>query len=111
MARGDAPPVLHAPEDALDEVAPAIGAAVQRMGFATGTGGGNDHLGALRLQELAEVIGIIGFVGEQATWRRDAVEQVGGDADVGDVAGRQDEGERSAFSIGHSVDLAGPPAA
>jgi hypothetical protein len=45
-----------------------------------------------------------------AMWRRDAVEKTGSDADVGNVAGRQDEGERFAFSIGHSVGLAGPPA-
>nr|WP_263969083.1 hypothetical protein [Roseomonas sp. SXEYE001]MCV4210125.1 hypothetical protein [Roseomonas sp. SXEYE001] len=64
----------------------------------------------LRLQGFAEAIGVVGLVGKYATRRRDAVEQVGSDADVGDVAGCQDEGERSAFSIGHSVDLAGPPA-
>jgi len=56
------------------------------------------------------VVGIIGLVGEQAPRWRNTVEQSGGEADVSDVAWRQDEGERPALSVGHSVDLAGPPA-
>jgi len=54
--------------------------------------------------------GVIGLVGQQAARWCDVIQQRGGHADVGDVAGRQDESERFAFSIGHSVDLAGPPA-
>ena len=38
------------------------------------------------------------------------LQQGGGDADVGNVAWRQDEGDRFALSVGQSVDLAGPSA-
>ena len=70
---------------------------------------GRDHdLRAERLQPLAEVVGVVGLVGQQAPWRRDVVEQGLGDADVSDVARRQDEGDRLALSVGQSVDLAGP---
>ncbi len=65
--------------------------------------GRDNHLGALRCQGPAEVIDILGLVGQQAARPGDAVQQAGGDADVGDGARRQDEGERSAFSIGHST--------
>jgi hypothetical protein len=50
------------------------------------------------------------FFRQQAARWRDVVEQRGGDGDVGDVARRQDEGERFALRIGQSVDLAGAPA-
>jgi hypothetical protein len=50
----------------------AIGAVVPRIKLVAGAGGGSDHLGALRLQRLARVIFIAGFVGEYATRLRDA---------------------------------------
>ena len=72
---------------------------------------GRDHdLGAERPQPLSQMIGVVGLVGQQASRRRDVVEQGPGDADVGDVAWRQDKGDRLALSGGQSVDLAGPSA-
>ena len=72
--------------------------------------GRDDDLGSERLEPLAQVIGIVGLVGQQAFRRRDLVEQRSGDADVGDVAWRQDEGDRLALSVSQSMDLAGPSA-
>ena len=68
--------------------------------------GRDDDLGAKSFEWLAEVIGVVGLVREQALWRSDLVEQRGCDADVGDVARRQDKGDRLALSVGQSVDLA-----
>ena len=56
------------------------------------------------------MVGVVGFIHQQTARWRDVVEQRGGDGDVGDVARRQDEGERFALRIGQSVDLAGTPA-
>ena len=54
--------------------------------------GRDRNLGSERLQPLMQVVGVIGFVGQQAPRRRAIIEQSSGDADVGDVAGGQDEG-------------------
>jgi hypothetical protein len=56
------------------------------------------------------MVRVIGLIGQQTVRRGDIIEQGGGDADAGDVAGRQDEADRLALSVGQSVDLAGPPA-
>ena len=110
MARGDTTPVLHATEHAFDDVAPAVGNAVKRIRVPSRAVGRDHDLGSERLEPLTEVVGIISFISQQALRRRDIVEQSSGDADVGDVAGRQDEGDRLALSVGQSVDLAGPSA-
>lgn len=70
----------------------------------------NDDFGIMSFERFAEVIGIVGFIRQQAFRRRDIVEQRSCDADVGNVAWRQDEGDRLALSVGQSVDLAGPSA-
>ena len=70
----------------------------------------DDNLGAESFEWFSEVIGVVGLVRQQALRRRDIVEQRGRDADVGNVAWRQDEGDRLALSVGQSVDLAGPSA-
>ena len=76
--------------------------------MSTGSVGRNDDLRACRLEPLAEVVGVIGLVRQQAAWWRHIVEQRGRDADIGDISRRQDKGDRLAFSVGQSVDLAGP---
>ncbi len=70
----------------------------------------DDNLAALFFEVLAQMVGIIGLVGQQAAWCGDAFKQRRRNTDVGDVARCQDEGDRFALSIGQSVDLAGPPA-
>ena len=72
---------------------------------------GRDHdLRAKRPEPLAEVVGVVGLVGQQAPRRRDVVEQGLRNADVGNFARRQDEGDRLVLSVGQSVDLADPSA-
>ena len=110
VAGGEASPVLHAAEHALDDVASAIGAAVKRVRPAPGAIGGDDDFRSLKFERSAQIVCIIGLVGEQPTRRCDAFEEMRGDGDVRDVAGCQDEGDRLALSVGQSVDLAGPPA-
>ena len=70
----------------------------------------NDNFRALGFKRLTEMVSVVSLVSEQATRRRDVIEKSVCNADVGDVAWRQDECDRSALSIGQSVDLAGPPA-
>jgi hypothetical protein len=77
--------------------------------MATRAGRGNNDFRALGFKRLTEMVGVVGPVREQATRWCDVVEQSVGDADVGDIAWRQDKGDRSALSVGQSVDLAGPP--
>ena len=70
----------------------------------------DDDLGAESFKWFSGVIGVVGLVRQQALRRRGIVEQRGRDADVGNIAWRQDEGDRLALSVGQSVDLAGPSA-
>ena len=52
------------------------------------------------------MVGVIGLVGEQALGWREGGQQVLGDADIGDVARRQGEGDRPAEIVGQRVYLA-----
>ena len=54
-----APPVLHPAEHALDDVAAAVGYAIERIGMTAAAIGGDDDLGADRLEWLAEMVSII----------------------------------------------------
>ena len=53
----------------------------------------------------AEAIGVIGAVGDQAADRAGPGDQLGGDADVGVVAGGEVQGDRSAEQVGDQVEL------
>lgn len=52
------------------------------------------------------MVGVIGLVGEQPLGWGQGFEQVLGDTDVGDIARRQGEGDRSAEIVGQRVYLA-----
>lgn len=60
---------------------------------------------------MAQAVGIIGFVADQASGRSGDAQQRQRHADVGDIAGCQGKRDRSAAIIGQAVDLPGPPAA
>lgn len=62
-------------------------------------------------QPLSEAAGVVGAVGDQATWRRDAREQVGDAGQVVGLAGRQGEGQRPAERIGQGMNFSRPSAA
>jgi hypothetical protein len=82
-------------EEVLDQApslikVPVIGALVPAIAFRwndgclSGRQEGCDHL----------FVGVIGLVGQDSLGWRQRFQQVPGDADVGDVAGRQGEGDR-----------------
>ena len=111
VAGGDAPPVLEAAEEPLDDVPTPVDALVERIRGSAG-GAGRDHgLDAPLGESASQSVGIIGLVGDQAASRGGYSQQRNRHADIGDVARRQGEGDRSAAIIGQAVDLARPAAA
>jgi len=110
VSGGDAAPVLEAAEETFDDVPAAIGALVERIGCPARGGGGDDGLDAPLLEPVAQAVGIIGLVGEQALGWSCPAQQRDRYADIGDVARRQREGDRSAAIVGQAMDLAGPTA-
>ncbi len=58
------------------------------------------------LEPVPEVVSIIGLIGEQPLGRRKGFQQLFCDADVGDVAWGQGEGDRPAEIVGQRVYLA-----
>jgi hypothetical protein len=102
----DAPPILELAEHALDEVSSAICLVIERIGRTPCSGRWNDSLDLSPLQPIAQTVGIIGFVGQQPFGLGHHADQWNGHGDVGDVAWRQREGDRSAAIIGQSMDFA-----
>ena len=106
-----APPVLEAAEEALDEVATSIDCAIERVRNSPRCGGWNDGFDAAVSKPVAQAIRVIGLVCDQMFRRRDGAQQRHGHADIGDIAGRQREGDRSAAIIGQTMDFRGAPSA
>lgn len=106
----DASPVLEAAEEAFDDVPASIDTLVERVRCATRSGRGDDGFDAPILEPVAQAVGIIGFVGEQAPGWSCSAQQRYRHADIGDVARCQREGDRSAAIVGQAMDLAGPTA-
>ena len=106
----DAPPVLKVSEQAFDAVAPPVCAPAMLVGHRSGGCGrdGGDH--PVALEPIPQALRIIGFVGDQAFGRHDSPQQRQRPGDVGHVAGRQGERDRSAATIGQAMDLAREPA-
>lgn len=111
VSGGDASPVFEASEETFDHVSPAIDATIERIGCPPRGGGRYDRLDVSGSEPRAQAVGIVGFVSEQAPGRDDRTEQRYGDADVGDVARCQGDGDRSAAIVGQAVDFARPAAA
>ena len=72
--------------------------------FSRAAAGDNGH-GASLAQLTTERVGVITLVGQDISGAGGALQQRGGDGDVGDVARRQREGEGSADGIGEGVDF------
>ena len=64
-----------------------------------------------RLSQFPKTVGIIGLIGKQAFGLVHGGQERNGHVDVGDVAGCQGEGDRSATIIGQSMDFARSSAA
>ena len=111
VAGCDASPVLQSAEHAFDQIAPAVGLAVERTGSLSAGARRNNRLDAAVSQQGAEGIGVVGLGTEQPARRLDRGKERRRNGDVGCVARRQDEGERAAESVSQSVDLRRAPAA
>src|SRR5215208_8174975 len=101
----DAPEVLQAAEHAFDEIASAVGLSIERAGLLAACARGDHRLGPSNCEQRPEGVGIVGLVSQQPERRLDGGEDRRCDGDVGRVAGRQDEGDRTAASISQRVDL------
>lgn len=108
VSGGDATPVFEAAEETLDHVSPAVDATIERIWCPARGGGRYDGLDVSGSEPCPQAIGIIGFVSKQASGRDDCAEQRYGDANVGDIARCQGDGDRSAAIVGQAVDLACP---
>jgi hypothetical protein len=68
-----------------------------------------DHWpGALGGEEGAEVIGVVGFVGDRVFWRRHGGQKRSGATDVGRLSWRQQNGGDAPLLIRDGVDLGRP---
>ena len=105
VACGDAPTVLEAAEHALDGVSALVEGAAE-AGFPAAVGLWRD-VGdrALRLDQVADAVAVIGAVGMDDAARGQVAQQCFRRAAVGGLARRQVEGERPALRIGDGVDL------
>ncbi len=103
---GDAAEVLETAEHPLDGVA-ALVERLRKAAFPAAVGFGRD-VGdrALLLDEITDGVAVIGLVGEHDGARRKVIQQHISGATVGDIAGRQQEAERPAFTVGERVELA-----
>ena len=100
-------PVFETAEEALDEVTTSIDGAIERVRNSPRRGGWDDSLDAAEFKPVAQAVRVIGFICDQVFRRRDGSQQRHGHTDVGDVAGRQREGDRSATIIGQTMDFRG----
>ena len=107
----EASEVLEAAEHALDDVAVTVRLGVAGEGvFAVGFVG--DHRGGAACGDIgAQLIAVVGFVGEEGRHRGREGEHVGRGGDIGGLARREEKGDGSAERIGQGVDLCGATAA
>ena len=110
VSGGDAAEVLEASEHALDCVAVPVAGFIKIMELLAVGLVGNDGLDAAAYEPSTPMIGIVGLVGEQVAGVGEAISQHHGARDVGDLAGREIEGEGSAAVVAQGVDLGVAPA-
>ena len=67
----------------------------------------DDRHGAGLAQRSAERVRIVALVGQDVARSRGTCEQCGGDGNIGDVSGRQREGEGPADGVGEGMDFGG----
>ena len=106
-----ASPVLETAEEAFDKVATPIYGAIERVRNCSRCGGWNNSLDATGFEPVTQAVRVISFICDQVFRQRDGTQQRHGHADVGNVAGRQREGDRPAAIIGQTMDFRGATAA
>ena len=102
---GDAAEVLQLAEEALYQVALTI-EHLAEAGFPFAIGFGRD-IGnrALRLDQIADAIGVIGLIGQNDCASIETIKQAEGGGAVVGLAGGQAEPDREPLSIDNRVDL------
>ena len=110
VASGDPSPILEATEHALDEVALPIGGAVVGDRLLSARGRGNHGLDALRGEELAQAVGIIGSVRDDAPDRAGSGQERNRHGEVVDVARGQKQHARPALLVAQGMNLGRTPA-
>ncbi len=96
-------------EEAFDEVALLVDVPVVIVVAGSGPIEGDDGLGALGLDGLAEVIGIVGLVGQDVACPQ-TVDERPGLGDVVAFAAGEEEAHRVAERVDGDMELAGQPA-
>ena len=102
---GDATEVLELAEEAFDQIAVTV-ERLAEAGFPFAIGFGRDvgHR-ALRLDQIADAIGVISLVGENDGARIETIKQAERGGSVVGLAGGQAEPDREALGIDDGVDL------
>ena len=103
----DAPEVLETTEEALDDIALAVGDGVVAVRMLAGWLWRDDDLAAAFGEPVAQGPGIVGAVGDELARGAGDGEQVARSVQVAGVAGGEDEGERAAELVGQRVNLGG----
>lgn len=111
VACRDATEVLDPAPHALDAVAAAVDPGVVGYRLGARRGRGNDSQDLALGEALAEVIGVIAAVGDQAADRQAMIEQIGCHGDIVDVASAEQQHARAPLSVGQPVELRCPAAA
>ena len=105
IARCDAAKVFEPAEAPLDDIAPFIGLFVEAVEHDTVGFVGNDGRGAVFADAGAKGITIVALVGDQLTHGRRLRQHVGRSRDVGVLARRQVQDDRTALWVGQSMDF------
>lgn len=110
VSSGDAPPVLEPAEHALDEIALLVGLRVEGVDVLAGGVVGDDGRRAALDQELAQLVGVIGGVGQAEARARKGLQQRPGKGGVAALSGGYFEGDEASLAIDDGVDLGRAPA-
>lgn len=102
--------MLKLGEEALDAPAVLVGDAVVFALQLAVPARGDDDSSALRLDFLAQAVGVIGLVGKNLTCLK-PVDQIAGWGHVILLAGAEDKAHRQAQRINYGVDFRSEPAA
>jgi hypothetical protein len=106
VSSGKASEVLKLVEAALDAIAQLVDGAIVSKGVLAGWVGRNDGLSAEVDDDLAKSPTVVGGIGDDVVGV--AVPQQGWSlGHIADLAGREDEAQRSAQTIGEHVDFGG----
>lgn len=110
VSGGDPEEMLQLGEEALDQIAFSVEPLAEARLPAAVALRRDVGRGALFLNQLADAVGFIGFVGQHDSARTEMVEPGVGDLAVVGLPGRQGEPDREALRVDDDVDLGREPA-